>query len=191
MDPIRRQLEETREQILVLSAQQGEVEAFRELVGIYERRLLYFIRRLCGDADSSLDILQETWLTVFRRLATLESPAAFRVWLYRIARDKTVDSLRRKHRHEELLTELADEQLSVSSANESDFALLAENVEAVHQALEKLSGPHREVLTLRFLEELSVEEISQIVRCSAGTVKSRLFHARRMLRQILEETNNA
>jgi RNA polymerase sigma-70 factor (ECF subfamily) len=191
MDDLRRQLEETREQIFVLAAQGGEVNAFRKLVEIYEPRLLYFVRRLFGDVDGSLDILQETWLAVFRRLGTLESAAAFRVWLYRIARDKAVDALRRSHRQRELLTELQDDVVSENSWDESEPTFAAEDAEVLHQALARLSTPHREVLALRFLEEMSMEEVSLVVGCSIGTVKSRLHHARRQMRQILGDKSHA
>lgn len=190
MTDVRRQLDQTREQILVLSAQSGETDGFRDLVDLYERRLLYFIRRLIGDADTALDVLQETWITVHRRLPTLESPAAFRVWLYRIARDKAIDLLRRTQRHRELLVDLADGSASDGPADDAEFVLVMEDVEFVHHALARLSPVQREALALHFLEEMSIDEISRVVGCSPGTVKSRLFHARLSMRRMLEEASH-
>ena len=83
---------------------------------------------------------------------------------------------------------MADEAVAESSA---DFTLAVEDVEAVHRGLERLPGPYREALALRFLEEMTVDEIAQVVGCPAGTVKSRLFHGRRMLEQLLEVKTHA
>lgn len=193
MESLCQQIAAVHEQILVLTAQQGETEAFRKLVEIYERRLLYFIRRLSVTADGSLDVLQETWLTVFRRLPTLKSPAAFRVWLYRIARDKAVDALRRRRRQHGIMTELFETRAADSRQTdlEADNDFDADDARAIHHALGRLSDPHREVLSLRFLEGMPLEDISQVLGCSVGTVKSRLHHARRLLRQSLERKKDA
>src|SRR5580700_6409446 len=94
MDDPRDELDRTRELLHVVMAQQGEPDAFRWLVDRYEQRLLYFIRRTVDDPDRALDVLQEVWMTVFRRIAALRAPGAFRVWLYRIARDKAIDEIR-------------------------------------------------------------------------------------------------
>ena len=95
MNHSQRDLERLHELLLVREAQQGQVEAFRTLVDAYEQRLLYFIRRILGEEDRSLDVLQEVWLTAIKRLSSLQSAEAFRVWIYRIARDKAVDAVHR------------------------------------------------------------------------------------------------
>ena len=82
------------ERIEVLLAQQGDMEAFRRLVTLYERRLLYYILRFVEDADRALDVLQEVWLSAFRLLPRLDAPEAFRVWLYKITHGKIVEFLR-------------------------------------------------------------------------------------------------
>src|SRR5262245_1011408 len=94
--PVRDDLQPLRERLTVLCAQQGDREAFSRLVDWYDRRLLYFIRRILGDTDGALDVLQSVWLDVFRQLARLNVPDAFRVWLYRIAHDRAITELRRK-----------------------------------------------------------------------------------------------
>src|SRR5262245_57515813 len=85
-----------QEQLTVLLAQQGQRAALTQLIDVYDQRLLYFVRRILGDADGALDVLQSTWLTVHRKIGTLKSPAAFKVWLYRIAHDAAISELRRK-----------------------------------------------------------------------------------------------
>ncbi len=71
-------------------ARRGDGEAFRTLVEAYDRRLLYFVRRLLGDSEEAFDVVQQIWLHVHRHLCSLRTPRAFRVWLYRIAHDRAV-----------------------------------------------------------------------------------------------------
>ena len=189
MNDSHRDLDRLRELLLVREAQQGQAEAFRTLVDAYERRLLYFIRRILGEEDRSLDVLQDVWLTVIKRLSSLQSAEAFRVWLYRIARDKAVDVVRGRQREREVLADIA-ESLPVEPVDQIEPGFTTENIELIHHALGHLSAAHREVLTLRFLEDMSLEEVSQVINCPIGTVKSRLHHAQRLLRDKIEELNH-
>jgi RNA polymerase sigma-70 factor (ECF subfamily) len=173
---------QAQERTWVLRARAGDADAFRRLVDAYDRRLLYFVLRFLPDADRALDVLQDVWLTLFRRLPGLRAPEAFRVWLYQIAHDRVVDVIRRACREE------AVHQALRASCNGSadDHESLLDQAEFVHHALGALSAEHREVLLLRFLEELSVEEIAAATRVSAGTVKSRLHYAKLALRREVE-----
>jgi RNA polymerase sigma-70 factor (ECF subfamily) len=176
-----------QEQQWVRAARGGDAEAFRSLIDRYDRRLLYFVRRLLPDADRALDVMQEVWLTVLRRLPALRAAEAFRVWLYQIAHDKVVSLVRRDR-----LEERAREQLRNHHVPEDDHPERAfERAELIHQALALLSPGHREVLLLRFLEGLALEEIAQALRCSLGTVKSRLHYARGALREHVERLSHA
>lgn len=177
-------LDRIEERLTVLLAQEGDREAFGRLVDRYDKRLLYFIRRLLGEADGALDLLQSVWLIVHRRLWKLKSPEAFRVWLYQIAHDQTVTELRRKTRRPVPFEESA-ESTSPDAANLDETSF--ENAELVHVALRDLSVDHRRVLALRFLEDMSIEEIAAVVGCAAGTVKSRLHYAKAALRRRIEE----
>jgi RNA polymerase sigma-70 factor (ECF subfamily) len=174
---------QTEEGLAVLLAQQGDRDAFRKLVGLYDKRLLYFVRRILGEADGALDVLQLVWLEVHRRLGKLESLAAFRTWLYRIAHDQAVTELRRKTRRPALLEDAPACPPVLAREDDAVF----ENAELVHAALLGLSVDHRRVLTLRFLEDMPVEEIAEVVGCGPGTVKSRLHYAKAALRRRIEE----
>lgn len=132
--------------------------------------------------DQALDVLQEVWVTIFRRLRKLRSPAAFRVWLYQIAHDKVVSLIRQSAREEAIHERLLDEQ----GNNADDADPIPDNAELVHRALGELSAEHREVLVLRFLEDLSLKEIAQLLRCSLGTVKSRLHYAKQAIKIKIE-----
>ena len=162
--------------------QQGDADAFGRLVGHYERRVLYFILRFTDDADQALDMLQEVWLSVFRLLPGLKAPEAFRVWMYKIAHGKVVEFLRRERR-----MAVAVDAAGMPSPEATDCDVPAlDNVELVHRALGRLSIEHREVLVLHFLEGMSLDEIAQTISCPLGTVKSRMYYAKRSLRNSVE-----
>ena len=158
-----------RERVLVLRAQVGDRAAFHELVTLYQERLTYYVHRLVQDSHQSSDILQQVWLDVFRTLGKLQSPGAFRVWLYRIAHDRVITYIRRQIVDSDAREQLAVDTIDTEHWNDLD---LLENTELVHFALNKLSVIHREIMTLRFLEEMDVKEIARVMDCSEGTAKS-------------------
>ncbi len=170
----------------IVRAQRGDADSFRCLIDAYDRRLLYFVRRFLPDTDRALDVLQDVWLTLFRRLPGLKAPEAFRVWLYQIAHDRVVDVVRRDRREEKAHEALRAAYLPVADGEPGHEALF-DQAEFVHHALRSLSDDHREVLLLRFLEGLSIEEIAAALRCSPGTIKSRLHYARQALRREVEK----
>ena len=173
-----------RERVLVLRAQLGDRAAFHELVTLYQERLTYYVHRLVQDWHQSRDILQQVWLDVFRTLRKLQSPSAFRVWLYRIAHDRVVTSIRRQRVDSDARELVASGTTETEHWNDLE---LLENAELIHFALNKLSVIHREMMTLRFLEEMDVKEIARVMQCSEGTAKSRLHYAKIAMRRIISE----
>jgi RNA polymerase sigma-70 factor (ECF subfamily) len=177
-------VEQIQERLMVLYAQAGNRDAFSRLVDLYDRRLLYFTRRILGETEGALDVLQSVWLNVHRKLGKLKAPVAFRVWLYRIAHDQAITELRRKSKRPVPI----DDVESVQAVDEASIDAAAfDNAELVHVALQDLSVDHRRVLTLRFLEDMSIEEIAEVVGLSSGTIKSRLHYAKYALRRRIEE----
>lgn len=182
--PMASDAPQVEEWFAIQLARQGDSQAFRRLVELYDRRLLYFVRRILGESDGALDVMQAVWLTVYRKLRNLRSAATFRVWVYRIAHDQAVSELRRKARRPVLLAD-ADIEPPADALVEHEEAV--EDAARIHAALPDLSVDHRRVLTLRFMEGMSIEEIAEVVGCSAGTVKSRLHYAKAALRRRMEE----
>jgi len=180
---------ELEEIVLVRHAQSGGQAAFEVLVERYDRLLLYYVRRLLGEprVDAAFDVMQSTWLQVHRRLHGLKAPEAFRVWLYRIAHDQAMSELRRLGQRP---TPADIETLNVPNDRSESSQHNFDNVELVHRGLGQLTLEHRQVLTLRFLEEMSVEEIAKVTDVPPGTVKSRLHYARLALRALIEELEN-
>lgn len=175
-------IRQSEERLAVSLAQTGDSQAFHRLVEWYDRRLYYFIRRIVGDDDDAFDVLQAVWLQVHRKIRSLSSPAAFRVWIYRIAHNKAVSELRRKTREP-----ISVEQIETGLAEPGNENEAFDNAELVHRALQNLSVDHQRVLTLRFLEEMSVEEIADVIDGNPGTVKSRLHYAKQALRKRIKE----
>ena len=167
------------DQILILRCQLRDRQAFAELIDRYQRPLRYFIARLVRTPDLADELSQETWLTVLSKIHTLRNTATFNVWLYRIARNKVYQELRRKRVTVEL-----DESLEAAddTVDEIDF----EDAAQLHRCLERLQPVHKEVLLLRFLEGMSYEQIADVLDCKLGTVRSRLFHAKCALKRELE-----
>ena len=171
------------ERLLVLRAQMGGQEALTALVESFDARLLFYLRRLVGAPADAEDVRQEVWITVVRKLHTLEDPGAFRSWLYRVARHRGLSWLRRRRR-EVPLDEAAVEEVAVEvTSEESDFG--PEDAAAVHAALDRLGAGQREILCLRFPAGLTYEEIADVLDCRLGTVRSRLHYAKAALRSIL------
>jgi len=177
------------EQMLVTRCQTGDEAAFAELVGLYHRRIGYFVRRLLGDAAAADDVLQETWLAAFRNLARLSNPAAFSVWLYRIARSKACQELRRRRAWVELDDRTAAPDAADAPGGELQFT--AEHAALIHRCLDRLDPPQREVLVLRFLENMAYEDIAAVTGCPMGTVRSRLHYAKWALRREMERSHES
>jgi len=175
-------LSQIRERLLIACARNGDRAAFSALVDAYDRRLLYFIRRILGETGDALDVLQTVWLQVHRGLTKLRAADAFRVWLYRIAHDLAISELRRSARWPLAM----DSQESAPAVDDSGPDAF-ENAELVHMALTHLSIDHRRVLSLRFLEDMPIAEIAQVLGENEGTIKSRLHYAKRALRMRIEE----
>ncbi len=171
------------ERLLVLRCQTGEADAFAELVARYDGRLRYYLRKLLGDAHRADDARQEVWCDVVRGLDRLAEAGAFRAWLYRIARDRAYRTLRQRSPAHRPLNE---DDLNGTAADDADFG--PEDAERVHAALNELLPEHREVLVLRFIEEMSYEEVARVAGCPVGTVRSRLHYAKRALRRVLERS---
>ena len=172
---------ELLEQLLLLRCQMGDKDALAELIKRYERPLRYFINRLLDNSELTEDIFQDTWLTVIRRIHGLRETDAFPAWLYRIARNKVYQQLRKKKTEIKL-----DENIVIENhADDKDFS--GEDAAKVHRGLKELPLEYREVLMLRFLEQMSYEQISQVLNCKLGTVRSRLHYAKIALKKELEK----
>ncbi len=170
------------QELLVLRCKRGQNQAFDELVRQWEGRLLYYIRRLVATEEDAWDVLQQTWIRVFKGIRSLDAPDRLASWLYQIARCAALSHWRGHYRAEAPIQENADVAELAAPGQDCHF----EDAEKVHFALGRISLLHREVLTLYFLEDLSLDQIAEVLGVPAGTAKSRLFYAKWALRAVLE-----
>ena len=170
-------------ELLVVRSQRGDRDALGELIQLWQQRLFYYIQKLVETEEDAWDVLQECWFKLHRDLFKLRQPSCFAAWIYRIAHNTAMSHLRTEFAKSVISEE--EENPSLDDRNCEAFQLA--EAQRVHYGLCKLSLTHREVLTLHFLEDLSIQDIAEVVGVPPGTVKSRLFHAKRLLREILEK----
>lgn len=165
------------DELLVIRCQLGEREAFAELVRIGHDPVRDYVHRML-DHDRADDVAQEVWLAVFRGLPRLREPTRFAPWLFTIARRAITDRLRAQY------AEPIDEPVDEFADNPVD--LLLDRV-ALGAAVATLPPREREVVMLYHLRDLSLDDCAAVCGVPAGTVKSRLSRARRLLRVHLEK----
>ncbi len=169
---------------------EGDIEAYGKIVNRYRIRLYNFVFRFVGDRETAEDVVQETFLRAFRKRKEYRAIANFSTWLFTIAGNLAKSELRRRkrwrmfslHKDEESDTgmDLPDETHRPDTVTESSIADVH-----IQQAISSLAENYRQVILLRDVEGMSYQEISEIVQCPVGTVKSRVNRARLKLQQKL------
>jgi RNA polymerase sigma-70 factor, ECF subfamily len=180
-----REGQKTRDEWLALRCQTSEPGAFEALIREMERPLLFYLLQSVRNQGAALELLQETWIRALKNFRKLKDPGAVRPWLYSLAHGVAVDHLRRdgaRHR--------AEEQYSGTVGTSVDADLSGLTGSELREALACLSPEHRNVLVLHFLEDFAIGEIARILAVPAGTVKSRIHHAKAQMKQILLEGND-
>ena len=165
------------DELLAIRCQLGERDAFSALITRWHEPIWRYLRRLTNSDDAAADLAQDTWLKVMRGIASLREPASLRPWLFGIARRVAMDRLRRQYTR----AEEADVSLEDLPAPGID-ADLESDLSALESGMDSLPLRERETLALFYLRELTIEEIAALLSVPAGTVKSRLFRARNLLR---------
>lgn len=174
------------DEMLVLAAQAGQAEAFERLAVRWYPRLARHARRLTGDTEGAREVVQESWVAIARGLGRLHDAAAFPAWALRIVTRRAAEWVaHRQHaRAHHAVVELASEVAAPQTGRADDLA-------RVRDALRLLDREPRLLLAMLYVDGLSVAEIAAALEIPAGTVKSRLYHARARLREALEVTNDA
>ena len=176
-------LDRIYQRLLVLRCQTGDERAFEELVARFNDRIRRFVTRLLEDAHAVDDVVQDLWFDVWRNIGKLRDADALEAWLFRVARDRSYRSLRRRRIGP---TPIA----RIDVADETDVELAADERELVTTSLDRLAVEQREVLLLRFVEQMTYEQIAATVGCELGTVRSRLHYAKAALRQLIERNGH-
>lgn len=172
---------------LLRRAQTGEEAAFGSLMQAHHAYVFRLVQAIVRHEQDSADICQEIWLAVWRNLAGFRGGAKFTTWLHPIATRKALDHLRKRRRWFDRFLPFTREDLVADDSVRPDEAG-DERRERLHRVLNALPPMQRTVLALREVQGLSYDEISRAVGIPAGTVMSRLYHARRLLAKKLKET---
>src|SRR5437016_9854424 len=180
---------------LVRRAREVDLSAYDELVRRYQERIYATIYHMTSNHEDANDLAQEAFIKGFHALKSFKGGSSFYTWVYRIAVNKTINFLKqRKNRSQMSLDDLdlnaehdPDLVALISDKTPRREANLAELQEKLHTAMQKLSEPHRLVVTLHEVQGLSQEEIARIMECNIGTVRSRLFYARQQLQAHLSD----
>jgi RNA polymerase sigma factor (sigma-70 family) len=166
---------------LVASARLGNREAFASLVRRWNGKLVAHAWRLLRDRDGAKDAVQESWAEIVRGLSRLRDENAFAAWAYRIVSRRCARQIGRIQGNRRLAEEMA------AALGEDGIAEPSSpDIDALRKAIRALPPEQEAAITLFYLEELSVAEVAVALDVPAGTVKTRLMHARRKLRAVLE-----
>jgi RNA polymerase sigma-70 factor, ECF subfamily len=130
------------------------------------------------------------WLSVYNSIRHVANPNAFRTWLFRATRHRAIDFLRKTKRENELLDDVTIDQLEAKDQSENEYPYLDADTELA-RALSTMPIRQREVILLRYRDEMTYNEIAMVIGCPIGTAKTRLYHAKRRLHDLLEGDNDA
>ena len=167
--------------LLAVRCQLGEPAAFDDLVRRWHGPLWSYVRRVTGDDDAAAAVVLDAWVRIVRGITNLREPERLRAWLFGVARRAVMDRLRERYR--------TPPRLEVDATvidTMTDTRELEEELALLETGLQTLPAVEREVLVLFYLRELSLNEIADVLAIPTGTIKSRLFRARNLLRARLE-----
>ena len=184
-----------READFVAELQAGREEAFEQLVAAYQHPVFNLVAHIVETPADASDVLQDVFVKIYRGIKGYKGDSSLRTWIYRIAVHEALNHRRgwlRRHWREavsidDVESASAAVTAEVAANSQGPYQALeqAEREAAVRQALASLSPPYRMVMVLREMEELSYEEIAQVLGLAVGTVKSRLLRGREFLRRKL------
>lgn len=177
---------------LIEKAIRGREDSFEELVRRYQRPITGYIYRMLNNYDASLDVTQEVFIKVYNSLEKYSSDYKFSTWLYRIAHNAAIDYMRRNSVNQQSLeTENADGsyQLQIESPQPTPEQMRerSEWRTEIESVVKCLPTVYRELILLRHTQDLSYDEIAEVMNLPLGTVKNRLFRAREMMREMFVE----
>ena len=182
------------DQLLVERVQAGDKRAFDLLVSKYQRRLMRLVSRLVHDPAEAEDVVQEAFIKAYRALRHFRGDSAFYTWLYRIGVNTAKNFMVTQGRHTPTSTEVDAEQAEgfedashLRDINTPESLLASKQIaQTINAAMDLLPLELRTAIVLREIDWLSYEEISEIMLCPIGTVRSRIFRAREVIAEKLK-----
>jgi RNA polymerase sigma-70 factor (ECF subfamily) len=178
-----------KELVLTEPARRGSKEAFESIVKMYMKNAYFIALGLVGNRDDALELSQEAFILAYRNIKQLKPDRKFFPWFYQILRNVCFSHLRKIRNRQTHSLEQIEEQRPVAEVDDSFtpdvVAERNETKDRLWKAIGKLDQKHREVIILRHFQNLSYEQMAQILFCSRGTVMSRLYYARKRLKELL------
>ena len=174
---------------IIARARRGDADAFEQLVVAYRDQVFRLALRMCGNEADADEVAQEAFLSAWKALPNFRGDSRFSTWLYQLTSHAAIDLMRREKRQiaAEDITEVSTPDPGPSPQQQAERS---ETRQAVRDAMGQLSPEYRQIVVLRFLQELSYEEIGAVLKLPPGTVKSRLNRAKSQLKDILSKSGN-
>ena len=177
-------MQQAQQDLLVLEAQSGNEKAFECLIAWYHPQLVKFACSLCGNQALAKDAVQDVWITITRKLRTLDDPRAFKSWLFRAVRWRVTDLAKSKFNQFVELDETETPTLPMETTAVNETAI---EQRQMNKLIHRLPKKERAIVTLFYMADMTVAEIAQVQQIPQGTVKSQLNRARKQLAQLLDQ----
>ncbi|OEG00230.1 RNA polymerase sigma factor SigW [Vulcanibacillus modesticaldus] len=175
---------------LIRKAKAGDMQAFAELVYQYKDKIFNLAYRMLGNTQEAEDVSQETFLRVYSNIDRYDEKYKFSTWIYKIATNLSIDRIRKRRTTYSLDDYWNEEEgldwytrLPNQSIGPEESIISNEEINQVHKAILNLPEKYRVIMTLRYVEDLSIKEISEIVNLPISTVKTRLLRGREYIRK--------
>lgn len=164
---------------------EGDRGAFEKLYAAYQTRLFRYLLRMVGDTGTAEELTNDTMVAAWKAAGSFKGQSKPSTWLFAIARNKALNAMRGQH---PVMVEVETAMAVAASSDSPEKSVSRGSLNAVmKQALQELSAEHREVIELTFYQELSYQEIAEIMECPVNTVKTRMFYAKKKLQEVLEQ----
>ncbi|MFB5677627.1 RNA polymerase sigma factor SigW [Paenibacillus terreus] len=171
----------------------GDQRAFAELVELYKDKIFHLTYRMLGNRHEAEDMVQETFLRVYRNLDKYDPNQKFSTWIYRIATNLCIDRLRRRKPTYSLDAEINEQEgsdgyamLPSDERTPEGETLLLETQTQIREAIDSLPAKYKSIMVLRYLQDMSLQEISDVLNLPVTTIKTRVHRGREFLRKKLE-----
>jgi RNA polymerase sigma-70 factor (ECF subfamily) len=183
------------DETLVARTQRGERGAFDILVERYKERLYATVYHMTSNHEDANDLVQDALIKAYKSITSFKGQSSFYTWVYRIAVNRTINFLKRRKNRNHYSLDDVDSNIQ----SDPDFVELMSHVtprrevglgelqEKLNEALQKLSESHRAVVTMHDVQGMTHADIAKVMKCSEGTVRSRLYYARQQLQGFLSE----
>lgn len=181
---------------LVNKAREGDQKAFADLMHRYKDSIYFMALKMVNNKEDAMDLTVETFAKAFEKLDRYQPEYAFSTWLFRVGTNNCIDFIRKKKLHTTSINSMMDEdgddrplQIKSDALNPEEVSMKREQTQLLKLLIDSLPPRYRNLIVLRYFDELSYEEIAEQLDLPLGTVKAQLFRARYLLSNIVNARN--